>query len=179
MNRAMRRQAASCRLRPGRRIPRRVDAPMIVKASKIISPLVAILDQLELHDTVDVEGDTSVFRDASDECWYEMSPALQGVIEFFEEVGHRHRIAIDLSALDTLRQNLVAGETILLSQIHQVRNILPKLQVIANRLNSSEALEILDGIRKRSAPIDWEQHAADEADTRRWTEEAASLRGKS
>ncbi|QBR40989.1 hypothetical protein EHF36_10370 [Kerstersia gyiorum] len=153
MNRAMRRQAASSRSRPGRRIPRLVDAPMIVKSSKIISPLVAILDQLELHDTVDVEGDTPVFRDASDECWYEMSPALQGVIEFFEEVGHRHGIAMDLSALDTLRQNLVDGETILLSQIHQVRNLLPKLQVIANRLSQAEALEILDGIRQRSIPI--------------------------
>lgn len=28
------------------------------------------------------------------------------------------------------------------------------------------------------SPIDWEQHAADEADTRRWAAEAAASRGK-
>lgn len=151
MNRAMRRKAATHRHRTGRRIPRRIDAPMIVKSSTIISPLVAILDQLELHDTVDVEGDTPVFRDASDECWYEMSPALLGVIEFFEEVGRRHGVAIDLSALDTLRRNLVDGDTVLLSQIHAVRALLPKLQTIANRTSQSDALEILDCIRRRPA----------------------------
>lgn len=151
MNRAMRRKAATHRHRTGRRIPRRIDAPMIVKSSTIISPLVAILDQLELHDTVDVEGDTPVFRDASDECWYEMSPALLGVIEFFEEVGRRHGVAIDLTALDTLRRNLVSGDTVLLSQIHEVRTLLPKLQVIANRTSQLEALEILDEIRQRTA----------------------------
>lgn len=151
MNRAMRRSAARLKVRPGRRTPRLCTAPMLVKAQSILHPLEPILDQLEFHDTIDIVGDAPVFRDASDPRWFELSPSLLGVIEFFEEVGKRKRIAVDVSPIEDLRQGLLQGD-VHIRQIHAVRRLLPKLQTLAAQLTQDEAQAALEYVQRSTSP---------------------------
>lgn len=71
------------------------------------SPLEQILDRIESTGEIDTARGRPVFSDGS--CWYEIGPAVAGIVEFHERAQQRHGIAADTAALAKLAKKREFG----------------------------------------------------------------------
>lgn len=146
MNRQQRRAAERIhsRQRSQRQISKPIPVPMIVKMNTVLSPLEAILDQLERDGTVhtDARG-TPIFKAAPENEWFAMVPALLGVIDMFSMWATRRGKVFDLSALQRLAHKLEYGMPVSQSDVRAVRALLPYMQRVACTLSHDEAKNLV------------------------------------
>ena len=77
------------------------------KVSAVMNPMIAIVDQLEQHGTIDVAGNgTAIFRDQGDGHWYDSAVAIAGVVEAYEIHERRHGVDLHLDGLRKLGKAL-------------------------------------------------------------------------
>jgi len=117
---------------------------MIVKMNTVLSPLEAILDQLERDGTVHTdERGTPIFLAAPENAWFAMVPALLGVVDMFSMWATRHGKAFDLSALRRLAHKLEYGMPVAEQDTAAVRALLPSMQRVAGSLSHNEAKNLI------------------------------------
>ncbi|MGS1115979.1 hypothetical protein [Castellaniella sp. UC4442_H9] len=142
MNREQRRAAERRQRRMPRlhRIERPLPVPMIVKMTTVLSPVEAILDQIERDGTVCVDGrGMPIFKASPENEWFAMVPALLGVVDMFSMWATRHEKAFDLSALQRLAHKLEYSMPVTDTDTRAVRALLPSMQRVACTLSHDEA----------------------------------------
>ncbi len=118
--------------------------PMILKMNTVLSPVEAILDQLDRDGTVHVdERGTPIFPAGPRNSWFAMVPALLGVVDLFSMWATRHGKTFDLSALERLAHKLEYGMPVAEHDIAAVRALLPYMQRVACTLSHDEADDLI------------------------------------
>jgi hypothetical protein len=128
----------------------RTDPLLITQPWKLLSvfaPVEEVLDRIERDGTIDAAGGVPVFCESSTSSWYEMVPALQGVIEFHVVARDRYRYAVDLAGLDRLRNKLDLGAPLFESDLQAARQSIVSCKQQASRLRVSQAVSIVDTVR--------------------------------
>lgn len=147
MNRQQRR--ATERMQARQRHQRQIERPflhfpMIVKMNTVLSPLEAILDQLDRDGTVHTdERGTPIFKPPQENAWCPMVPALLGFVDMFSMWATRHGKAFDLSALQRLAHKLEYGMPVAEQDTAAVRALLPSMQRVAGLLSHDEAKSLI------------------------------------
>jgi hypothetical protein len=146
MNRQQRRAAerAQAHAPRARRVERPLPVPMIVKMTTVLSPVEAILDQIDQEGTVHVdERGTPIFQTGPENEWFAMVPALLGVVDLFSMWATRHGKVFDLTALQQLANKLEYGMPVAEQDTAAVRALLPYMQRVACTLSHNEADDLL------------------------------------
>lgn len=146
MNRQQRRaiERAQARAPRARRTERPLPIPMIVKMTTVLSPVEAILDQIDQDGTVHVdERGAPIFKTGPENEWFAMVPALLGVVDLFSMWATRHGKTFDLTALQQLTHKLEHGMPVAEQDTVAVRALLPYMQRVACTLSHDEADDLL------------------------------------
>lgn len=141
--RPVRRQRTDPRAVPLRAVPWRVrDA---------LQPLEDALDRIEADGTIDAVRGRPVFRELSTG-WYELAPAIDGVVDFHRLAAERHHVALDVGPLARLSASLAAGKPLTLAELASARACIEALRTFALRyLTVGDACDLL-----RTTQIRWE-----------------------
>lgn len=110
-------------------------------------PLEAILDRMAIDGTIETAQGKPILYDAGSSTWYEVTPAIGGLIDFHEIAAARHGWKIDLSALQRFANKLKHAAPIFDSDLSSVRTLIDKLRRLDGRLTLGEAKDILTTVR--------------------------------
>lgn len=123
------------------------------KVAAVFNPLVAILDQLEQEETIDVAAnDLPVFKDAMDGRWYDTVAAVNGVIEAYEMHEERAGVELNLQPWRRLANKLQYGMMIFESDTKACRECLDRMKRATLTMTSDYAKTlIMDFQSKESA----------------------------
>lgn len=108
-------------------------------------PLDRVLDQIEADGEIETARGYPVFQD--DRGWYEIAPAVEGIVDFHEIIQHRTGRPIDLGPLRTLASRLKNGVLLDLADIKRTRQCIAACKTHAASLTIAEASDILNSIR--------------------------------
>lgn len=138
--------------------PKPIQIPMLVKAQYTLEPLEAVIDQIELTGTVNVDQKgTPIFFCNADGGWYESAPAIEGMADFFDMWAIRHGKQFDVSALRQLAARLAAGMPLDGPLMQRLHELTPNLRRIASTLDHREAKDLLRGTQINEARQKLEQ----------------------
>lgn len=114
-------------------------------------PLENVLDRIEREGTIDAVRGRPVFRELSTG-WYELAPAIDGVVDFHRLAAERHHVALDVGPLARLSASLAAGKPLTLAELASARARIETLRTFALRyLSVGDACDLL-----RTTQIRWE-----------------------
>jgi hypothetical protein len=132
-----------------RRVSREIEKRsinMLVKADYVLAPLEAVLMQMELRGTVDVDATgTPVFRDPFGSHWYATAPAIAGIVEFVDQWGIRNQKPVPLAPLRQLHARLDYVMPVDQAMLDEVKALMPALRRIAGLMDPKEAESLLLG----------------------------------
>jgi hypothetical protein len=120
---------------------------MLVGSDLVLRPLQQIIDQIEMHGTVDVDGRGTPQFLAGDGRWYEAAPAIEGVIWHFEMMATRHNLALPLDGLRELHIALKYLVPIQQSTLIKLRSDMPRLQRAMASGDPEDQIDILQQTR--------------------------------
>ncbi len=133
-----------------RRRPTSADLPLRLTPWKVYAvwePIERILHRMEADGTVDVVGSTPVFREDGRGGWYEITAAMDGVIEFHQLAQARYSIPCRTDALSRLGRKLNAAAPIFQADIDAARADIAVCKQQAMRLRASQASDLIETIR--------------------------------
>jgi len=131
--------------------PRPVAVPMIVGASLVFGPLLAVIDQIEREGTITVSRKgTAMFQDG-DGNWYATAPALKGLIDQCEMWCVRHDKTLPLASVRELTRLVEYTMNIPESLMLRLRRDLPVLQGALARADAEDMLDILRQVEIKEA----------------------------
>lgn len=139
------------RARQKRYVPRPVRTPMLVGADLVLRPLMQIIDQIELHGTVDTDARGVPQFLASDGRWYDSASAIEGVIWHFEMMATRHSLALPLDGLRELHIALKFLVPVRESTLIKLRSDMPKLQRALALGNPDDQIDLVQQTRIKEA----------------------------
>ena len=131
------------------RVPRR-DPLLITQPWKLLSvfaPVEEVIARIEADGTIDAAGGVPVFCESSNGGWYELTAALQGVIDFHVIARDRYGYAVDLTGLDRLRNKLDLGAPLFEDDLIAAKRAIVSCKQQAGRLRVSQAVDIVDTVR--------------------------------
>lgn len=117
------------------------------KITAVFYPLDRILHKIEAEGTVDVAQGKAVFKDCMRGDWYEMAPAMEGIVEFHELANARHGLAADTSGISRLAKKLEYASPIFESDIEAAKKSIESCKREALKLTLDEAQDILNTVR--------------------------------
>lgn len=104
-------------------------------------PVERIIDRIELEGVVDAAGGVPVFQENSG--WYEVVPALQGIIEFHVHAQARYGLPCEVSGLAKLAKKLDAGAPLFSADIAGARASMASCWRQAMQLRVSQAIDLV------------------------------------
>lgn len=110
-------------------------------------PLEQIMDRMQIDGTVETAQGRPILYDAGTGGWYEIAPAIEGLIDFHRIAGSRHGWQIDLRPLEKLAAKLQHGTPIFEPDLQAVRTLAAQLKRHVGRLTLREAKDILTTVR--------------------------------
>lgn len=143
--------------------PKPVRHPMLVGASLVMFPLQQIVNQLDLHGTVDTDSKGVAQFMATDGRWYESAPAIEGVIWHFEMMCTRHGLVLPLDGLRELHIALKYIVPIQNSTMVKLRAALPVLQRAMGLADRQDQIDLLQQTRIRAELVDLQEREKAEA----------------
>lgn len=105
------------------------------------SPLERLLDRIEATGDIDAARGRPVFSEAG--AWYEVAPAVAGIVEFHELANRRHGIRADTSALVKLARKLDHGTPLFDADLNAARACIAACKRQAARLTVAQAVSIV------------------------------------
>lgn len=144
----LQRRAASAK--PARRVISRNDLKMRTipwNTHAVWAPLDQIMDRMEIDGTVETAQGRPVLYDAGSGGWYEIAPAIMGVVDFHRIAAERHGWQIDLNPLTKLAKKLEHGSPIFSRDLDAVRATAAICKRHAGELTLREAQDILRTVR--------------------------------
>lgn len=110
-------------------------------------PLEVVLDEMERTGDIDAAQGRPVFH--AHDAWYELAPAIHGLIEFHQLATRRHQIGGDPHALTTLANKLDYGMLITEGDLAATRRTIAECKRHAARLTVAQAVDIVRTIQIR------------------------------
>lgn len=110
-------------------------------------PLEQIMDRMQIDGTVETAQGRPILYDAGTGGWYEIAPAIEGLIDFHRIAANRHGWQIDLRPLEKLAAKLQHGTPIFEPDLQAVRTLAAQLKRHVGRLTLREAKDILTTVR--------------------------------
>lgn len=110
-------------------------------------PLEQILDRMEMDGTVETAQGRPVLYDAGTNGWYEIAPAIVGLVDFHRIAADRHGWDVDLQPLTKLAKKLEHGTPIFAADVAAVRALAANLKRHVGHLTLREAKDILTTVR--------------------------------
>jgi len=117
------------------------------KITAVFYPVDRILHQIEADGTVDVVQGKAVFKECMRGGWYEMVPAMEGIIEFHDLANTRHGLSADTSGLSKLAKKLEYSSPIFESDIEQAKRSVESCKREALKLTLDQVEDILKTVR--------------------------------
>lgn len=157
MNRAERRASARAHRQSGRPGPRVLDTENIRLAARpwkihaVFAPLEQQLSQIELTGCIDEHRGRAVFIEHGAGGYYELVPAIRGIVDFHDLAASRHGVLLDTRPLTTLANKLEYSTPIDEHDLARARDCIERLKVFAGRLTVGEAKQILADRRRMDA----------------------------
>ena len=150
MNRALRRLIAHSRpprsrpaaSRDGTRL-----AAMPWKIDATWAPLDRVLARIEIDGTVETAKGRPVLYDDANGGWYEMAPAIDGLVDFHRIAAARHGWDLDLRPLEKLAAKLRLSSPLFEADLEAVLACADRCKRLAGRLTLAEAQDILQTVR--------------------------------
>lgn len=132
-----------------RRVSREIEnrsINMLVKADYVLAPLEAVLTQMELRDTVDVDATgTPVFRNPFGSLWYATAPAIAGIVEFVDQWGIRNGKRVVLAPLRQMQARLKYAMPVDQALLDEVKVLLLAMPKLVGLMTPDEARSLLLG----------------------------------
>jgi len=123
--------------------PRHIRTPLIVGASLVLAPLIAVIDQIDRDGTVLTgAGGRPIFQDG-DGRWYETPAALDGLICHLEMWCTRHDKTLPLDSLRQLHKALDYCIPITESLLSRLKRDVPILQRVMGRGDADDHVDLL------------------------------------
>ena len=113
------------------------------KIFAVFDPIERILSRIEREGVVDAAGGVPVFHEDSRGGWYEVVPAINGVIEFHEHAQTRYGLQCDVSGLKKLAKKLELGAPLFTGDITAARASIDTCKQQAGALRVSQALDLV------------------------------------
>lgn len=114
------------------------------------SPLERILNEMERTGEIEVaRNGRPVLMEAGK--WYELVPALRGLMDFHELAAHRYQLQVDLNALRKLANKLDAGAPIFEQDLNQVRACIAQCKHTAASLTVAQAIDLVRTVQIKHA----------------------------
>ena len=126
-----------------RRVSREIEKRsinMLVKTDYVLAPIEAVIAQMELRGTVDVDdAGVPVFRDPFGPYVYPTAPAIEGIVEFFDQWSIRNKKPLVLTPLRQLHARLDYVMPVDQAMLDDVKALMPTLRRIAGLMDPAEA----------------------------------------
>ena len=108
-----------------------------------LDPLRMLLDAIETTGNVDATRQgIPIFKDLCEARWYELVPAMEGVVEFFELAAQRHKRPLDVSAIRRIAKKLETMCPITAADIYAARICVSALHLYALSMTVAEASDL-------------------------------------
>lgn len=117
------------------------------KINAVFYPLDRIMHRLEAEGTVDVAQGKAVFNEDMRGGWYEMAPAIEGVVQFHQLASSRHGIQADTAGLEKLAKKLDYASPLFDSDITAARASIESCKRQALMLTIDQADDLLRTVR--------------------------------
>ena len=116
------------------------------RVREVFLPLENILDRIKHDGTVEAARGVPVVREESG--WYEIAPAIEGVVDFHRLAAEHRGIALDVGPLSRLATSLRVDKPITEGEIGAARACIDRLRQFALRwLTVGEAKSILTTVQ--------------------------------
>ena len=113
----------------------------------VFEPIETILTRMERDGTIDAASGVPVFCEHGAGGWYEVGPALEGVLQFHEIAASRYGMPCDLAGLQRVAKKLDVGAPIFEADIAAARASINSCKRQAMGLRQSQAIDIIDTVR--------------------------------
>lgn len=114
------------------------------KIANVFAPIERVLGRIDIDGTIDVAtGGRAVFREDMKGGWYEVVPALRGVVDFHELAADKHGLRLDLGPLTKLANKLELGSPLFDGDVAAARACITQCKREAARLTVDQADSIL------------------------------------
>ncbi len=114
------------------------------RLNAVFDPLLAIVDQLDQHGTIDVSGNgTPMFKDVVDGYWYDSAYAIMGVVDVYEIHEKRADVKIDMEPLRVIATKLRDDLEITTEDIKQVRACCDRMRTASMAMTVGYAAELI------------------------------------
>lgn len=121
--------------------PKPVRNSMLVASSLVLAPLEAMLDQIEVKGTVDVDGNGNpVFRDGDGE-WYGAAGGIEGLVWHLEMHETRHHVELPL---DGMRELVIAFRYCAPVQPSTMRKVREAMPIVSKALAMADRDDQID-----------------------------------
>lgn len=117
------------------------------KIYAVFEPIETILTRMERDGTIDAASGVPVFCEHGAGGWYEVGPALEGVLQFHEIATRRYALPCDPSGLQRIAKKLDVGAPIFEADIAAARASINSCKRQAMALRQSQATDIIDTVR--------------------------------
>lgn len=117
------------------------------KMTAVFAPIEQIISGIRSSGTVDAAKGAPVFQEHMKGGWYEMVPALAGVIHFHEIALSRHQLPVELDGLRRLSAKLDKDAPLFDTDLDAAEASIVSCKRQATALTVDEAQDILDTIR--------------------------------
>lgn len=115
------------------------------KIDAVFAPIERLLARMEIDGTIDDAQGRAIFKE--DGGWYEVVPALRGVIEFHELATQRYGLPADTAALRRLANKLEVNSPLFEQDIAAARRDIDSCKRQAAQLTEDQAQSLLNTTR--------------------------------
>jgi hypothetical protein len=115
------------------------------------SPLEKMLAEMESTGEVDAERGKPVFFEEEHRGWYEVAPALQGLIEVHALAAQRYGKEIDLEPLRKLSKKFDCGAPVFPEDLAKVRTCISNCKRMDGSLTVTQAVDLIQTIQIHNA----------------------------
>lgn len=122
-----------------------VMAEMPERLHAVFAPLEQLLSRIEETGEIEAARGNPIFHEAGG--WYEVAPAIEGIIQFHRIAEMRTRRKIDLSGLERLAAKLRNGVPLFDTDIERARQCIARCKTHAAPISVAEAADIIDTVR--------------------------------
>lgn len=117
------------------------------KVLSVFMPIEQVLARMESSGTIDAAGGVPIFQEDGKGGWYEIVPALQGVIEFHQVALSRYGLPVDIAGLERLCNKLDLGAPIFQNDVDSAHRSIDSCKRQAMHLRVSQASSIVETVR--------------------------------
>ena len=121
------------------------------KVASVFAPIEQVIDRIARDGTVDAAGGVPVFHEDARGGWYEIVPALAGVLEFHQLAAARYGLGADVAGLERLGKKLDVGAPIFDTDLSDARRAIVSCKQQAMRLRVSQAQDIVTTVQTSMA----------------------------